>query len=422
MSVVRWLAHLPARLRRRTTGGVYQAEIDGLRFFAIAIVVVGHFTERALRFFPRAAELDHPLVWLLGRPGGGVLLFFSVSGFILATQAMKAKDGPLTGKFLRAYFGRRVLRIEPPYLILLVATWALLSATGYVPEGTRQFATEPKSLTLSLLSSVAYLHDLVWGSFPRLFPPGWSLEVEVQFYLMAPLLFFAYFGLRRRLARLTLGAALLLLGTLSALYVPRHIGPVFTNYCILRFFQFFWLGIMLADLRSWIAEKTQRVWPPALGICGWGALLCFLALPAVPAAPATAADLTIALLIDSTALGTVAAMFVCVFAARSPFRSFCANPWTSLIGGACYSLYLTHLQVIQFLTGALAHRAPDSSLAMIGLYACVEIAAVVAVGLIFYALIERTFMIPDWPALARGWIAKGIPRRQQSPADASDRR
>ena len=117
---------LPLLLRRRMAGGVYRAEIDGLRFFAIAIVVAGHFTERAIRFFPdMAAVQDHPLVWILARPGLGVYLFFAISGFILATQAMKAKAGPLSGTFLKAYFGRRVLRIEPPYLILLVLTWAV---------------------------------------------------------------------------------------------------------------------------------------------------------------------------------------------------------------------------------------------------------------------------------------------------------
>ena len=138
----------PGPAERVERGGDYRAEIDGLRFFAIAIVVVGHFGERAVRFFPsaEAAAGEHPLIGsLLQRPGLGVSLFFAISGFIIATQAMKAKHGPLSAKFLRAYFGRRMLRIEPPYLILLVATWVLLTLSGYTPEGTRAVSERSES-------------------------------------------------------------------------------------------------------------------------------------------------------------------------------------------------------------------------------------------------------------------------------------
>ena len=60
----------------------------------------------------------------------GVNLFFAISGFILANQAIKANRNPLGGGFLKAYFGRRVMRIEPPYIILLLATLAFVSLTG----------------------------------------------------------------------------------------------------------------------------------------------------------------------------------------------------------------------------------------------------------------------------------------------------
>jgi len=44
-------ANLPAELRRRTTAGsTYRPEIDGLRFFAIFMVIIGHMAERIIRF------------------------------------------------------------------------------------------------------------------------------------------------------------------------------------------------------------------------------------------------------------------------------------------------------------------------------------------------------------------------------------
>ncbi len=59
------------------------------------------------------------------------------------------------------------------------------------------------------MASLTYTHDLLFGTYPRLFPPGWSLEVEVQFYILAPLLFGAYFAIEDRRVRLVAGLLVL---------------------------------------------------------------------------------------------------------------------------------------------------------------------------------------------------------------------
>jgi len=393
-------ASLPTRLQRRLSGGAYRPEIDGLRFIAIAIVVIGHFVERAVRFFPQFAEhRDSLAVDLLSRPGLGVMLFFAVSGFILASQAMRSSDSPLSGAFLRGYFARRVLRIEPPYLILLALTWAALMASGYRPENTNHFATGPDSLTMSLFGSIFYVHDLLWGTSPRLFPPGWSLEIEVQFYLLAPVLFFAYFRLSGWPRRLC-GAALLALGALLSLYTPHRLGGLYVFDSILRFFHFFWLGILLADGREAIAAAMRRLPKTVAAAAGFLALAAFVAAPAPLDDPSTPAELARALGWRALALLATTTMFACVFAPSS-FRAFCANRWISLIGGACYSIYLTHLQVIQLLTSQIAKHAAGSPVAAVALYGVVAIAAVLVIGLAYYAAIERTFMIKDWPSRVR---------------------
>ncbi|MCW2272552.1 acyltransferase family protein [Rhodoblastus acidophilus] len=393
-------ASLPTRLQRRLSGGTYRPEVDGLRFIAIAIVVVGHFCERALRFFPNVADhRDSLAADLLTRPGLGVMLFFAVSGFILASQAMRSSNSPLSGAFLRSYFARRVLRIEPPYLILLVATWAALMVSGYHPEHTNHFATRPDSLTVSLLGSVVYAHGLLWGTSPRLFPPGWSLEIEVQFYLLAPVLFFSYFRLRGWWRRLC-GGALLALGVLLSLYTPHRLGGVYVFDSILRFFHFFWLGILLADGRETIAAAMRRLPRTLVGAAGFLALAVFIAAPAPLDNPSTAGSLAGALALRGLALLATTTMFACVFAPTS-FHEFCANPWISLIGGACYSIYLTHLQTIQFLTSQIAKHAAGSPVAAVALFGAGEMLVVLVVGLAYYAVIERTFMIKDWPSRFR---------------------
>ena len=118
-------------------------------------------------------------------------------------------------------------------------------SSSCVASGPRLF-TRPESLNLSLVSSLFYVHDLVWGAFPRLFPPGWSLEAEVQFYVLAPVLFWLWFGLKETRARILFASGVLLATTLLSTCVPQRIGPVFVYFSILRFFPMFFLGVVLA--------------------------------------------------------------------------------------------------------------------------------------------------------------------------------
>ena len=389
---------LPLMLRRHLSGGTYRPEVDGLRFFAIAIVVIGHVAERLTRFFPSIRSLAEgsTVGELVQRPGLGVYLFFAISGFIIATQAARAKTHPLSGPFLRSYFGRRILRIEPPYVILLVATWLFIAVTGFAPDGARQFETAPASLGASLIGSIFYLHDLVWGTYPRLFPPGWSLEIEVQFYVLAPLFFALWLASTRVSARIALGVIGLLGGSLLSLVAPQRAGPFFLHASILLFLHFFWLGLVLAQSQRWIADRLANA-PVALAdVLGWGGLITYLLVPNAPDGD-TPGHLLIGLAMRAAALASVAAMFAGVFAPRSSFRSFCARPWIALIGGACYSLYLTHLQIIQVSAALAAKVMPDAGPVPVAALAIVQVIAVLCVGLAFYALIERTFMRRGWP-------------------------
>ena len=399
-----WLARFPARFRRRISQGVYRPEIDGLRFFAIAFVIFGHSLERAARFF---ASYQHALAGsrldtFLQTAPPGVFLFFAISGYILAGQAQKAQASPLSGRFLKSYFGRRLLRIEPPYIILLVATWALISLAHWSPEGTHRFDAAPHSINLSLIASVAYLHDLLFGTFPRLFPPGWSLEVEVQFYILAPLLFSLWAALRATFDRIVIAALFLMTGINLSLLGLKTLGPLHVEYSLLHYFNYFWLGIAMAYFGEPLSARLARASGTTVTALGWGGMAAFIAV-AAPGEQAAAAPEALRLL---GVYASLAAIFASAFDARSGFRKFCASPWISLIGGACYSIYLVHLQVIQIIFVAAAKAAPQASLiGVAGLFAASALAAIAA-GLTYYVLIERRFMARDWPRAAFAYVRR----------------
>jgi peptidoglycan/LPS O-acetylase OafA/YrhL len=392
-----WIARFPSRFQRRMSGGAYRPEVDGLRFFAIAFVIFGHSLERAARFFAsyRDSLEGGTLETYLQLAPFGVCLFFTISGFIIANQAIRAEKSPLSGAFLKAYFGRRILRIEPPYILLLIATWLMIVATGYVPDGTHRFYAEPQSLNVSLIASIFYVHNLFWGTFPRLFPPGWSLEVEVQFYLCAPLLLWLWTrvdGVKNRLA-LALGVGFV--GLMLSLADLQQAGPFYLDFSLVRFFNYFWLGIVLAHCQGPIRARVAAAPAWAATALGWFGLAVCILLPA-PRHPPIFPECLRLPAVDIA----LAAMFASTFAPRSGFRRFCALPWISLIGGACYSIYLVHLQAIQVLSGLVFRLAPG--LPLVGVAAAMTLIAivVVAVGLIYYVQIERRFMTRDWHRLA----------------------
>ena len=394
-SAKRCFASFPNRFQRKISGGAYRPEIDGLRFFAIAFVIFGHSIERAARFFPsyQNSVAGGEFERYLQLAPFGVHLFFVISGFILANQAIKANCNPLGAKFLKAYFGRRILRIEPPYFLLLIATWALISATGYVPDGTHRFDVEPHSLTVSLIGSLLYVHDLTWGTFPRLFPPGWSLEVEVQFYLMAPFLFWLWSRLTATRARVVMASALLAVGAFFSILDLNTAGSLYVEYSLLRAFDFFWLGIILAYGKDWIVARIAALPPAFVTTLGWfGLAVCVLLPMPTQTHPAIFPEV---FRVSGVYVGMIA-IFASAFDPRSHFRSFCARPWISLIGGACYSIYLVHLQVIQVLSALTFKLAPGLPLVGVAIALSLAAIATVVVGLTYYVQIERRFMARDW--------------------------
>lgn len=105
-------------------------------------------------------------------------LFFVISGYLVTSIALDQRSRP---RFLRTFWIGRALRIVPAYYLLL----ALIVMLG-ISDG------EPLRVD-SLATHLSFTHDLPrpWsGTVSPSFPAAiqtWSLAIEVQFYLICPL-------------------------------------------------------------------------------------------------------------------------------------------------------------------------------------------------------------------------------------------
>ncbi len=135
-------------------------------------------------------------------PGGfGVTVFFFLSGYLITTLLRLEHDSRGTISFSQFYL-RRVLRILPPFYIVMVAS-ALAAAVGLIAGGFHPRALAAQALYYANYWIVGHGYDAL--------PSGtgvyWSLAVEEHFYLLFPAL---YFVLRRSMQRKR--QALVLLG------------------------------------------------------------------------------------------------------------------------------------------------------------------------------------------------------------------
>jgi peptidoglycan/LPS O-acetylase OafA/YrhL len=168
-----------------------------------------------------------------------VCTFFFVSGFLmpLTFNSHYHRYGWLGGA--RRFYLNRFLRIYPIYWAALVAT---LLAVGFYGPGLLEHAASVTDLerVRTYLQNVLLLglnQTFVWGGDFRLDPPAWTLDVELQYYALVPLLLLL--GARRR-PWLTL--TLIGLGGVSAYLFFRPTQVYGIDRSLLAWSLFFLLG------------------------------------------------------------------------------------------------------------------------------------------------------------------------------------
>ncbi|MCX5512640.1 hypothetical protein C3941_03910 [Kaistia algarum] len=159
----------------------YKPHIDGLRAISIAAVLGFH-------------------AGVPGLGGGfvGVDIFFVISGFLIINQIVDALED---GRFsIFDFYARRALRILPPYLLVLLVTLAiglvLIRSPRDLDNFTGSVVAAPIFLTNIFFLKKSGYFDV--GATERPLLHTWSLSVEEQFYLIAPVLLFGLYWLARR--------------------------------------------------------------------------------------------------------------------------------------------------------------------------------------------------------------------------------
>jgi peptidoglycan/LPS O-acetylase OafA/YrhL len=145
------------------------AGIESLRGVAALMILIFHVVE--LMKVPVPAALS----FVSSHFGLGVPLFFSLSGFVLGYgYADKLAQG--TRGAIGAFYIRRPFRIAPLFYVMLLA-WLLVD---WLLWG-KVFSSQ------TLFFNITFLFGLVPGEHESIVWAGWSIGIEMLFYLLFPI-------------------------------------------------------------------------------------------------------------------------------------------------------------------------------------------------------------------------------------------
>ncbi len=344
-----------ARSERSRDG--YLIAGDGLRAVAALAVLAFHaFIGVATRPANRGVDWG-PLGDLLFRLNVGVYVFFALSGYLVGgpwVRAWLAGGGyprPL------AYIGRRARRIVPAFWVI---TAGLLVWFG--PKGAGAG---------DVLALLAFGQVFREGAIGFVLPQGWTLDVEVMFYLALPVLAWLVVRLGGALATPERRAQLLL-GVLAALFAATLVlrtGPAkgleaAGSRNLVTFAWAFVPGLALAALEPVARARLQgRREGRALAL-GLGAL-GLASVAALPAFGLFDGRLVTLLAYAGCGGGLVGGALAWQWATHAAPRGFDTR-WAHALGRWSYGIYLVHVgvavEVLRHVPGSLG---PAASLAWV---------------------------------------------------------
>jgi len=331
----------------------YIPAIDGLRAVAVGSVILYHLWPRLL-------------------PGGfnGVDIFFVISGFVV-TGSMAGKRFDTLGQLLTAFYARRLMRIMPALVAMLLVT--ILATQLFVPDGwLSNSVSVTGKLAFAGLSNVGLAFDSDTYFGPQAgynpFTHTWSLGVEEQFYLLFPFLLYRRQTNERGVIRLV---ALLSAGSFLLCAGLAFIDSKLAFYLIVTRFWELGAGMLLC--------LTYQRWQPRLAARRGGMLTAAalaliaggLVIPRIATTP-----FPFALLPVLGTAGLIAA--VCAFPTAAVTRALAARPMVS-VGRLSYSLYLWHWPVFVLFRWTVGLDTLPLQLAALGIAVLLSVLSYVAV-------------------------------------------
>ncbi len=361
--------HLPASADRHPTGENI-GELEGLRgLLALWVVIyhVGSISELRLPA-PLAAMTDG---------AHAVDVFVILSGFVIASLRAKRPES------YAVFLARRWLRLFPAYAVC-VAVAILLAEARIMPK---RYSSDDFGWLLAAHAAMlqGVVPEAVLPSASAAFlNPTWSISLEWQFYLIAPL----FVGALSRSAGSFLVTSLLVAAAFKlAPVVDEGLGGM-TGAFLLQKLPLFWIGVGSFLLYRWAIDNRDAPASAAAGAIVLAVAACVFAL-AIPVGR------FLGLAIWSVAFAAVTSARTNSSASWAiwPSRLLSAKIIVGL-GSISYPLYLCHEPIIWAARKYILQLLPNANAYLFaGAIACVAIPASILVATLIHRGLEKPVII-----------------------------
>ena len=352
------------------------AALDSLRGIAAFLVLTFHCWKLGL-YSPTGPQA-HLWTWsplnllVSGRPP--VILFFVLSGFVLACSLERSASG---------FFVRRICRVYLPFAVSILLSLVVYHLAQPTNIDSLSYWFNNLAWTEAPTFGLVGRHLLMTGlnGDDSLNPVMWSLVYELRISLIFPLLFAAAY----RHPTVTLLGAIavhfavaLLIGCRSLQCPPYRGDTLLQSFALTGYFiVFFVAGIVLAKYRGKLGFSVS--WPATCTLSMLG-MYCFI-LPSVGLVGGRLpADLT---------FGLGAILLIALAVASPTWGRVLNHPALTHLGRISYSLYLTHNIMLLLAVHALYGIVSDIAL----------IPMVIALSLI---TAEANYRLVEYPSLKLG--------------------
>ena len=348
--------------------GIQLNAIESIRGIAALMIVFYHFIKLVKFPLPDALAVISTGLDL------GVPLFYTLSGFVLAygyADQLIGRDAILS------FYVRRLFRIMPLFYVM-IALWTLV---GW-------FLWDAVNSGRTLLFNVSFLFGLAPGEHESIVWAGWSIGVEMLYYLAFPLLSALLYNVRTSLAGLAVACFL-------SDYSYRTLGEAgFGSYAYMNVathLPFFLAGVVC--FRIW--QRLDYVRHPS----GWALLACSVGLAAmINASSIRAALMTVVsghvLLIAWSAVFGTLVLASCIaenpLLERGPLRE---------LGKLSFSLYLVHPILM---AGMMQYDFSGRVSALVGTPDMAFLTGIVLTLALLWAISSVTFRYIETPGINLG--------------------
>lgn len=376
-TMLRWPRQIATYDARGASGIKSFRAFDGLRGYMAWWVVIGH----ALHL----CGVNNLVPEFLSRGDVAVNVFICLSGFVITHLLLEKRES------YPRYLTRRAFRIIPIYWFALLCALAVSGAYQFVYQSewvfelpmrlARQASTDAHFGT-HLLLHLGLLHGLVpdtWlpYSSSSLLAPAWSLSLEWQFYLMAPLLVgcLVHPGWPRAAGLILMAALWIIFKKLSPLEWQY---PAFLPLAL----HFFALGILSRAFMPLLSRFHLWIVP--------------LALAAAFVAPRSVRSevviwglfLSAALTEFRRACGDIAGRL----SLDVPLLALTSNRVARALGECSYSTYLIHIPLFSLFGWLIAQATGEWNQSVCAVSTTFAVIACVPVSALLYRYVERPFI------------------------------